>query len=224
MSLTKAAIEVESAAKIGTDGKITCMFNPKELSIKKGAEWKAVAVQGKGQREMQFVTGTAGTFTLTLLFDTTDDGSSVTKHTDLLLQLVAPNKNLPTPTAKTKRPPFVWFSWGAWRSFKSYVSNVSVTFTYFSSDGTPLRANTSVSFTQPEQDETWPLQNPTSHTPAPHRLHFVQPGESIDRIASRYFGDPNEWRQIAAANGITDPVRIPVGAMLKIPKRTATHG
>ncbi|MFK8024805.1 MAG: LysM peptidoglycan-binding domain-containing protein [Ilumatobacter sp.] len=221
MSITKASIDVEKSAEIGTAGKIECMFNPQELSIKKGATWKKVDVQGKGQPEMQFVSSTAGSFTLNLLFDTTDTGKSVTTHTDLLLRLIEPNKNLPTPAATTKRPPFVWFSWGHWKSFKAYVSSVEVTFTYFASDGTPLRAKANVAFMQPEEDEAWPLQNPTSHTPAPHRVHVVQSGESLDRIASHYLGDPTAWRTLAALNGITDPVRIQVGSLLKVPKRSA---
>lgn len=218
MSITKATIDVERGAGIGILNQITCMFNPTELTVTKGATWKPFEVAGKGQPEMRFVAATAGSFDLNLIFDTTEEGTPVTRYTDLLLRLIEPNKNLPSSTATTKRPPFVWFSWGRWKSFKAYVSSVSLTFTYFSSDGEPLRAKAKVSFAQPEEDQTWPRQNPTSHTPAPHRIHRVERGETLDRIAGRYYGDATQWRRVADANRISDPLRLRVGMTLSIPK------
>ncbi len=219
MAATKATIDIEKGANIGTGDQIKCMFNPSEFTVTRGASWVRHPVQGKGQPEMRFVSATSGSFDLNLMFDTTQEGTSVGRYTDALLHLIEPNKNLPSSDAKTKRPPFVWFSWGKWRSFKAVVSNVAITFTYFSSEGTPLRANANVSFIQPVEDDAWPPQNPTSHTPMPHRIHRVQRGESIDRIAAKYYSDSTDWRRIVEANGITDPIRLEPGVLLIIPKR-----
>jgi Contractile injection system tube protein/LysM domain len=224
MAVTKAAIEIEKGSDIAPGDRIECMFNPSEFTVTKGAHWINHQVQGRGQPEMRFVSATSGSFDLNLMFDTTQTGASVSKHTEVLLRLTEPNKNLPSADARTKRPPFVWFSWGEWRSFKAFVSSVSVSFTYFASDGTPLRASASVSFMQPAKDDAWPLQNPTSHTPAPHRVHSVRRGESLDRIASIYYSSPTEWRAIADANHVTDPIRIEPGMMLVIPERAGSDG
>jgi hypothetical protein len=223
MAFTKATIDVESGSGIGTGDQIPCMFNPTEFTVTKGATWTPRDVQGKGQPEMRFVSSTSGSFDLKLVFDTTEAGTTVTEHTDLLLKLVEPNPNLPSADATAKRPPFVWFSWGQWKSFKAVVTNVSLTYTYFSSEGTPLRATANVSFTQPEEDGAWPPQNPTSHTPMPHRIHRIQRGETLDRIAAAYYSDPTDWRRIAEANRIADPVRLPIGSLLIIPKRGANR-
>ena len=224
MTFTKATIDIEAGADIGTGNRIECMFNPTEFTVTKGATWTPREVQGKGQPEMQFVASTAGSFDLKLVFDTTETGKAVTEHTNLLLRLVEPNPNLPSASEETKRPPFVWFSWGQWKSFKAVVTNVSLNFTYFSQEGAPLRAIATVSFTQPEQDGAWPPQNPTSHTPLPHRIHRVQQGETLDRIASTYYSDSTDWRRIARANAIDDPIRLPPGALLVIPKRGGAGG
>ena len=64
-------------------------------------------------------------------------------------------------------------------------------------------------------------QNPTSGTPQPHRVHRVQPGETLDRISAQYYGDSTRWRQIAAANAITDPLALRVGSLLSIPRNGA---
>src|SRR5262245_31269519 len=100
MALTKATIDVEQGAGIGTGDQIECMFNPTEFTVTKGATWNARDVQGKGQPELRFVSSTSGSFDLKLVFDTTETGESVTDHTDRLLELVEPNANLPSADAK----------------------------------------------------------------------------------------------------------------------------
>ncbi len=219
MAVTKAAIDIEDGEKIGMVKAIECMFNPREFTITKGADWRSDDTVGTALGTPRFVSVTQGSFTLDLTFDTTSSGIAVTKHTDLLLRLVEPNSHLKDDKGEKERPPCVWFRWGQWKSFKSVVSSVSVTFTYFASDGTPLRATASVSFQQVEAENTWPRQNPTSHTPVPHRVHQLQRGETLDRVAYRYFNDATGWRDIARANQITDPLAVPVGALLIIPRR-----
>jgi nucleoid-associated protein YgaU len=43
------------------------------------------------------------------------------------------------------------------------------------------------------------------------------PGERLDDIAARYYGEPSLWRVIAAYNGVADPTRIPPPRTLRIP-------
>lgn len=59
------------------------------------------------------------------------------------------------------------------------------------------------------------------HTPAgpgDRHTHRVQHGEWIDQIADRYLGEPTQWRQLAVANQITDPLAVRPGDMLVIPE------
>ncbi len=43
------------------------------------------------------------------------------------------------------------------------------------------------------------------------------PGERIDQIASRYYGNPSAWRLLASFNNIDDPLHISAGQLLQIP-------
>src|SRR6185503_19839154 len=43
-------------------------------------------------------------------------------------------------------------------------------------------------------------------------------GERLDELAQRFCGDPAQWRLLASFNGIDDPMRIPAGFLLRIPK------
>jgi len=62
-----------------------------------------------------------------------------------------------------------------------------------------------------------PYQNPTSHTPYPHTVHYPVAGETLDRIAARRYGDSGRWRIIARANGIDNPMRLDPNRPMIIP-------
>jgi len=51
------------------------------------------------------------------------------------------------------------------------------------------------------------------------RIHVVQMGDTLSRIATRYYGDSKRWSDIVAANRetITNPDRLVVGSSLRIP-------
>jgi hypothetical protein len=156
---------------------------------------------------------------LTLHFDTTDTGQSVGQHTGKVLKLMDVDSTLPGTDAQSNnaRPPYVVFHWGSLHSFKAVVSDLMLRFTYFSSTGVPLRAEVDLSLRQFAESDAFGPQNPTSGTPNPHRVHRVQPGETLDRISAKYYGDSTRWRQIAQANAVFDPLALRPGALLSIP-------
>ena len=49
------------------------------------------------------------------------------------------------------------------------------------------------------------------------RAHVVEADDTLDRIAARYLGAASEWRRVAEANGLTDPLAIGAGQLLLIP-------
>ena len=187
--------------------------------------WDAEPVAGASAPSLRYAGAQSGKFSLSLVFDTTGTGASVTTHTNKLLKRMEVDKTLADydPQRNSGRPQWLTFHWGTQlHTFKAIISSLNVTFTYFASDGTPLRATVDASFDQYEADDTWARQNPTSGTPNPQRTHQVLPGETLDRIAARYYGDATRWRAIAAANGISDPLAIRPGSLIAIPERGST--
>jgi LysM repeat protein len=201
---------------------IPCLFNPTELSFSRSNSWSAPDMPGKGVPTLNYTGAQSGSMTLRLFFDTTDAGTPVTDYTDQLLTLMEIDTSLPGSDEATNnaRPPWVQFHWGSMHSFKAVVSSASVSLTYFSSQGVPLRADVDLTLTQYEDGKVFGPQNPTSGTPHPHRAHRVQPGETLDRIAATYYGNPTHWRHIADLNGIEDPMALRPGRILAIPKLT----
>lgn len=204
---------------------IPCLFNPADFTLTKSNAWDAPEPKGKNAKQLTFQQGQSGTLTMSLVLDTTNDGSPVTRHTDALLSLMVVDDRLKsTDKGRNKgRPPWVRFHWGDFHSFRAVVERVQLKFTYFAADGTPLRANADLALKQYDDEGGWGPQNPTSMTPHPERVHRVQPGETIDRIAAAELGDPTRWRLIAAANSITDPFGLRPGDFIVIPEASVTR-
>jgi hypothetical protein len=212
--LEKAFLLVE-----GKD-KINCLFNPASIAISRTNSWTPKKVPGSDVGTLTFGGANAGTLTLELTFDTTQDGTSVSVHTNKLMKLMDVDYSLKgaDEASRNGRPPTVTFNWGQMSSFPAVVTSVSLNFTYFASTGTPLRATAALSLQQYKKAEAFGPQNPTSGTPNPHRVHRVQPGETLDRISARYYGDSTQWRALAGANGVEDPMALRPGQLLSIPR------
>jgi nucleoid-associated protein YgaU len=210
----KAQLNIENSSPI------PCLFNPSELTVSKSNSWQAGQSKGRNAPELRFQGGQSATLSLSLTFDTTETGKDVTFHTSKLLDLLKSNPNLPgaDPARNSGRPPWVQFQWGKLQSFKAIVEKLQLKFTYFASDGTPLRAKCDLSLKQWKDEAEYPLQNPTSSTPSLHTVHTLLPGETLDRVAAMYYQDATRWRVIAEANGIIDPLEIPPGTALVLPE------
>ena len=210
----KAYLEVERGPKIN------CLFNPAELTLSQSNNWSSKPVAGAGVRPLEYSGAQSGSLSLTLFFDTTDTGDPVTKHTSRLQDLMKIDPQLPGYSAAKNngRPPWVVFHWGTMHSFPAVVASLNLSFTYFSSSGVPLRAKAQMTLTQYKNAAAFGPQNPTSGTPNPHRVHRVQPGETLDRIAAHHYGDATRWRTLAEANAVLDPLAVRPGTLLAIPE------
>lgn len=212
--LEKAFLEIEGGARV------PCLFNPETINVGRHNNWEADPMPGKGVPKLRYTGAGPGWMRIELVFDTTNDGTAVTKYTSKIVNLMDVDKDLPgTDEAKNNaRPPTVVFHWGDLHSFKAVVNDLNLTFTYFSSTGVPLRAQMQVELRQYEPSKSFGAQNPTSGTPRPHRVHRVQPGETLDRISARYYGDSTKWRALANANGIEDPLTLRPGSLITVPR------
>lgn len=214
MALEKAELRTEKGDTIN------CLLNPTELTVAKSVTWQAGDAKGTNAPKLRFQGGQSATLTLTLLIDTTHEGSDVTEHTNKLLDLMKVDSSLPGADSQrsSARPPWVEFHWGKLHSFKAVLERLSLRFTYFASSGMPLRAKADLTLKQFDDEDVRPLQNPTSHTPTLHSVHTTMSGDTLDRLAARYYQDPTRWRLIAHANGVVDPFDLPVGVPLRIPE------
>ena len=193
------------SSKVGT---IPCKFRPHELRLEKSAGWTD---RGSEKNNVPFPTFSGGqeaTLSLDLFFDTTDTGADVRSVTDKLMKLTLKH-------AKDKQPPLCRFVWGKLTSFLAYVPSVSVSFTMFLGNGTPVRAEAKLTLKQYKDEALFKAQNPTSRSDA-RRTWVVVAGQTLDWIAYQEYGNAAHWRHIAEVNQLADPLDLHPGQILKL--------
>lgn len=204
MTMAKAQITPETAGATP----ITVLFNPNRYSFDASNQLVEVNVPGVATPGLQFVRGGARLLTMQLLFDTYESASDVRDHTDAMYGLLEVDPG-------THAPPICRFRWGR-VSFRCVVERVNGQFTLFLADGTPVRATLDVTFRQFPKSEEAARWRPTQS--ADHvTTHTVVRGETLSAIAAQEYGDPGQWRPIAAANRISNPRLVAPGQVLVVP-------
>lgn len=207
MALVKAEIK-----NVDTGETIAVRFNPKEYTFEKVAPWKEHNIQGLDSPAYEWTSGSPMQLIVELFFDVYEeqgDGRDVRKFTDKIEDLahVNPDKH---------RPPILLFCWGKRLQFKCLLKSLSQRFTMFLDDGTPVRAVLNCVFTEFTPPEEQLKGNPR-HSPDHTKRRVVKQGDTLSWIAGKEYGNPNEWRIIADANGIDDPMNLTPGQELLIP-------
>lgn len=62
-----------------------------------------------------------------------------------------------------------------------------------------------------------PVYEPATMPAGGGQTYVVQKGDTLMSIARKVYGNPGKFRDIAAANGISDPNKIKVGQTLTLP-------
>jgi hypothetical protein len=218
--LQHAVIKTIDGEKI----EVKCLFNPKEYTFAKTNSWPKDQKAAANTPVLNFGGGNPATLSMDLMFDTYQNARSGgppqdvrTAYINSLWKMMYVDKGLAEKKKnKQGRPPKVQFTWGKALSFEAVMTSLSVTFTLFLPDGTPVRATAKVAFQQILDTKELP-QNPTSGGIGGERVRTVEDGDRLDLIAHEEYGDTSQWRRIAAANGISNPRNLVPGSTLVIP-------
>lgn len=208
--LTKAFL-----TNVDTKEQIEFLFNPTEYSMSKSNNWDSTPIPGFEVPPTEFQGGQAATLNLDLFFDTFERNEDVRNYTDKVVKLtkISPKTK---QNGQTGRPPQVLFNWGKVVSSKSIITSLSIKYTLFKPDGTPVRATMSLSLQECENHSVQRPQNPTSQGSYGHKVHVVQPGDTIGLIAYKHYGNSRSWRLIADTNGLDNPKELQTGQALEI--------
>jgi nucleoid-associated protein YgaU len=212
-------LQLQKARITAQDGSsLECGFNPKQVTLSTGAEWKREPTRSAGSAPPAQFKGTKPrSLGMELFFDQNWPDYTGTVEDDIqkLLDWTCPTQQ--SRGSNQPNPPTLNFFWGtsSFGNFTAYLESVSVTFSLFDENGEPIRASANCTFAEvPDQAGR---QNPSSGGTPGRRSHVLRAGDSLHSIAAREYGKPAFWRGLAAANNIDDPLRVPIGTTILVP-------
>lgn len=194
---------------------VDCMFNPYEYTVSKSNTYQETSQNRASTPEVEFKKAGPQTLKLKLMFDTYESGEDVSRTTNKLWKFMEPKEE--GGENEKSPPPEAAFEWGVFR-FVAVITSMTQKFTLFKNDGTPVRADVDVTFTQHKDVNDYPNQNPTSGGGPVQRTWSVVRGDRLDAIATAVYGDANKWRLIADYNVIDNPLNLKPGLQLTIPE------
>jgi LysM repeat protein len=235
-----------SGSPVSDGVSLTVDFDPASLQLRyavtapnAGQQTQSSGVQ-RNKAPAQRTTATT-TLSMTLVFDSTANGTSVQLKTDELVKLTNT-----APATSTSKPPAARVMQFAWGSFAFYgsVTSMSQTLEYFSAQGTPLRATVELSLQQVDRPPATPAASSGSAPPTGYGsgvgtagsagtsasasaptgisastgttpLTLSAAGDTVQGIAAQA-GTSVSWKVVAAANNIDNPRILAPGTVLDL--------
>lgn len=221
--LRRGKLEVQEGSLQGDDRCVNFMFNPTEYSITKTNTWNLKAAKGGNVPKLEFGGGEPRVLSLELFFDSYLERKGVTHNdvrnlTNRLFNFMMVDKSLAGQQSGMGQPPKCRLVWGDDKKhFNCYMTSCQVKYTMFDEQGVPVRATATLSLKEDRDPAELLPTNPTSTGEPGRRLWVVCEGDRLDWIAYREYGDATQWRRIAEANHLADPLDVTPGMTLTIP-------
>src|SRR5262249_26492259 len=115
-------------------------------------------------------------------------------------------------------PPLVAFVWDQ-PVLTGVLENLAISYVLFTADGIPLRAKLTMSLREYRSAAIQTAQTPLQ-SPNVEKSVMVGRGQTLASISQALYRSPAYWRQLASANGITDPRSLRPGQVLIAPRLT----
>jgi hypothetical protein len=200
-------------------GPVEFMFNPATIKWVSSPMWKSTRDAGSDSADKTFGGNDGRKLTLSnIIFDTFERRSSVRSEFIEKLERLALRDH-----KDQHDPPTVFFFWGKFSDkIDSYncppmkLVQLDVEYTMFLNDGTPVRAKVNMSLQECKPEQEQQEQKP-NQSPDHAKLVTMRRGDTLQSIANVEYENPSEWRRIADANGIDDPLNVKPGTKLLVP-------
>lgn len=184
-------------------------FNPDSLKLSYSN--KSTGGDQNGGSASQHLGSGSTSMNLELLFDTTGSGQDVRELTDDVAFFLRAKEQ--SGDAQPV-PPGIRFAWGTF-IFEGVVESVEESLEYFSEEGVPLRARTRLSLLRQTLEFKFgtaggPGGSPSGGQGVTSGLESARQGDTARSLAARA-GRAADWKSIAGANDIDDPLRLPAG-------------
>ncbi len=221
--LTKAKLVVDDEKAKELQGlELEFQFNPEEIKLTRAqanAPQKTQSGEATQNNTGSVVKSESKMILKNIIFDTYEEkpnGSVYKKYITTLEKMLGYDKGKHTPCQLA----FHWGQFTGERSGKGRImcrlDKLDVDYTMFLNDGKPVRCKVAMEFRvglmAKDLQDASPLGSP-DHA----KLWTVTRGDTLADIAAEEYDNPGEWRRIADANGIDDPMNLAPGTKLLVP-------
>lgn len=228
--LEKMSITIQNGKKAGKV--IYVLYNPESYQQSRQIGLSSQPATSANMPVVQFKWGTSGVLNFQLFFDTMSAGAEVGGSAADKMKFFAANK-LPSPLKLDVRkytdkifdlmlidsaihtPPLLKLEWASLQ-FKGYMMQCRQSFTKFNETGAPVRATLDCVFQEYVEPKKIPAIQP-NESPDTTKYRTITQGDSLWALSAREYGQPDEWRAIADANGLDNPRRLRTGETLVLP-------
>lgn len=217
------------------DDAFEVLYNPESYTLSRSVQYRPPDGFSVEQPSVQFIIGGLDQLTCRLFFDTLSSGNEVggsagdkqsffnnSAKPAIEKQIDVRNytqrvTNLLLVHPDLHRPQKVELKWSSLQ-FSGYLVWCSQNFVKFNEQGMPVRAWLDCSFLEARSQLAAKLGTGKSlNSPDTTKFHTVSQGESLWSLSTEAYGQPDQWRLIADANGIENPRRLMSGETLRLP-------
>ena len=176
-------------------------------------KWKVEPVVGAGAaRPPSSAAATPQKLTLDLLFDAADHATATCAASPTPCSRRWRSTRRYASGKNSGRPPTIEFGWGSTTTFKAVCDSLTVQFTLFRPNGTPVRAKAKISLLQAGADGRQGRRRTRRPGRRPAlRTHVVRDGDSLQAIAHQAYGDPTLLARDRRGQRHRRPARLPRG-------------
>jgi len=187
------------------------MFNPENWQIQTKIKYKDHCKPGEKSGPHPF----DKELSPTLSFDLIVDGTGASGETREVLADILYLKKVVLFNGETHQTNRLFIIWGT-QIFKGVATSLTVKYTLFRPNGTPLRATISLGFIEHEPEEINILKMDLQSADLTHR-RLVKVDDRLDLMCEYIYKNPRHYIDVAQANNLTSFRKLPVGTEMVFP-------
>ncbi|AOW20709.1 CIS tube protein [Urechidicola croceus] len=193
-------------------GDYDVLVNPENYKAKAEQQFAPTKTIGSSEQTQNYVSGGASLFEMILFFDGT--GIISTKKVDTQIQEV---KDLTYKfNGDIHEPNYLRVYWGTQTLFQGRLKTWSVNYTMLDKDGTPLRAEVTLSLVSSISIKRKALEERKNSSDLTH-VRTVLDGDNLPLMCYKIYGDSSHYIKVAKHNKLTNFRTLEPGKVIAFP-------
>lgn len=186
--------------------------NPSEITIAYEVEYDAAQGAGTTGSRMNFKKMKPGDLSLTFFID----GTGANGRPIDCQEKVEEFQSVTGYNGNIHRPNYLKLAWGTLQIKRCVLKSASIAYKQFKSDGIPLRAVITATFTDSSDDQTRVALAQDQSADLTH-VRLIKAGETLPGLCYEIYGDPFRYLQVAAVNRLDNFRRLEPGTRVLFP-------